>query len=184
MQEKPTSPCLIQSLGKNLKRVEEDLHCRNIWKTGEVEEGNKRARGSGDEKEVAMAVMDIMTCSAPFFFTLSRRLSTHPSAPESRFSAPHSLPRVFSPIVSSHSNWAPFEQQKKKREKGKSKRTPLAFLRFLAAWIWVSKFTILRVAILFLGRLGMWVMGCGSWGSCSAVQMCVLYGCQEHIDAL
>jgi hypothetical protein len=42
----------------------------------------------------------------------------------------------------------------------------------------------LRVAILFLGRLGMWVMGCGSWGSCSAVQMCVLYGCQEHIDAL
>ncbi|KAH9565984.1 hypothetical protein CY35_04G108000 [Sphagnum magellanicum] len=45
-----------------------------------------------------MAVMDIMTCSAPFFFTLSRRLSTHPSAPESRFSAPHSLPRVFSPI--------------------------------------------------------------------------------------
>jgi hypothetical protein len=28
----------------------------------------------------------------------------------------------------------------------------------------------LRVAMLFLGRLGMWVMGCGSWGSCSAVQ--------------
>lgn len=119
MQEKPASPCLIQSLGKNLKRVEEDLHCRSIWKTGEVEEGNKRARGSGDEKEVAMAVMDIMTCSAPFFFTLSRRLSTHPSAPESRFAAPHSLPWVFSPIVSSHSNWAPSEQQKKKKKKEK-----------------------------------------------------------------
>ncbi len=127
MQEKPASPCLIHSLGENLQRVEEDLPCRNIRKTGEVEEENKRARRSGDEKEVAMAVMDIMTCSAPFFFTLSRRLSTHPSAPESRFAAPHSLPWVFSPIVSSHSNWAPSEQPKKKRKR-KKKKNPTCIL--------------------------------------------------------